>query len=75
MFAQSAWNQLFALPQVAIIMACLIPIVAVIAYYWHMTQKVHSENDLKRTMVERGLPTSEIERVIRATAGQSDRHA
>jgi len=43
-----------------------IPIVAVVGGFWYKIRKTLSENDLKRTMVERGMSAEEIERVLAA---------
>ena len=68
MLASTIWDQAFAMPQIAIIMGCLvgclIPIAGIISSYWYKAQKVRSENDLKRSMVERGMTVEEIERVM-----------
>ena len=68
MLAGQAWHVIFGMPQIAVIMGCLIPIVSVIGGYWYKVQKVRSENELKRTLVERGLSVDEIERIITAQA-------
>ncbi|MBU1984862.1 MAG: hypothetical protein ABII12_06140 [Planctomycetota bacterium] len=66
MLAEQFWHGLFEVPQIAIVMGCLVPIAGVIAYYWYMAQKVRSENELKRTLVDRGLSAAEIERILTA---------
>lgn len=59
-------------PAVApIIMAFAVPIVAIIAYFWHEVLKTRSNNDLKRSMVERGMSAQEIEQVMNAGVKQS----
>ena len=72
MLAGQAWQGIFEMPQIAIIMGCLvgclIPIVGIIAFYWYKAQKVRSENELKRTMVDRGMSADEIERILAAQA-------
>ena len=65
----SFWEMALQVPQVAIIMGCLVPISAILGIYWYKAHKVRSENHLKRTMVERGMSVDEIERVI--AAGQT----
>lgn len=69
MLASSIWDQALDMPQIAIIMGCLVPIVGLIASHWYKAQKVRSENDLKRSMVERGMTVEEIERVVAARPG------
>lgn len=43
-----------------------VPIVAIVAYFWHETLKARSTNELKQSMVERGMSAQEIEQVINA---------
>ena len=66
MLANSLWEYIFDMPQLPIIMGCLIPIVAIIAKVWYNTQKMRAEHELKQSMVERGMSVDEIERVIAA---------
>lgn len=47
-----------------IIMGCGIPLAAIIGFFWYQTAKVSSENELKRTLAERGITADEIERVL-----------
>ncbi len=49
-----------------------LPIVAVLAGAWYMVNKVRSDNDLKRSMVERGMSADEIERVLGATGEKEE---
>lgn len=49
---------------ISIIGAMALPIIGVIAFYWHKTAKTLSENELKRSMIERGMSVEEIERVL-----------
>jgi len=70
MLAEQFWHGLFEMPQIAIVMGCLvactIPIAGIIASFWYKAAKVRSENALKRAMVERGFSADDIERVIDA---------
>ncbi len=68
MLAYSIWESFFRIPQLPIIMGCLIPIVAIIGHFWYEAQKVKSENALKLSMLQRGMSAEEIERVISAGA-------
>ena len=68
MDAGQAWQAMFEMPQIAIVMGCLVPIAGIIAFYWYKAQKVRSDNELKRTMVDRGLSADEIERILAAHA-------
>jgi hypothetical protein len=72
MLATGFWELLFDMPQLAIVMGCLIPIVGIAAAYWYHGLKVRSDNDLKRSMVERGMTVEEIERVMSAGSAQDD---
>ena len=64
MLAGNIWESVFRMPQIAIIVGCLIPIVGIIASYWYKAQKVRAEHDLKRMLVERGMSADEIERIV-----------
>jgi len=68
MLASQAWQRIFEVPQITIIMGSLIPIAGIVAFYWYKAQKVRSGDELKRTMVERGLSADEIERIMAAQA-------
>ncbi len=72
MLAEQAWQVIFGMPQIAIIMGCLIPIVSIIASFWYKAQKVRSEHELKRKLVDRGLSVDEIERIIAAQAKEPE---
>lgn len=66
MLAGQAWQVIFGMPQIAVIMGCLIPIAGIIAGAWCKAQHVRSEHDLKRTLVEQGLSADDIVRIIAA---------
>jgi len=68
MLAESVWARMFEMPQIAIVMGCLVPVVGVIALAWYHAQKVRSDHELKRTLVDRGMSAEEIERIIAASA-------
>ena len=72
MLLGQVWQRMFEMPQIAVIMGCLIPIAAVIGRYWYMGHKARSENNLKRAMVERGMSIEEIERVLSAGSSRDD---
>lgn len=42
------------------------PIIAILGSYWYKVAKVTSDNELKRSMIERGMSVEEIERVLAA---------
>lgn len=73
MLAEFAWNQLLKMPNIAVIMGCLIPITGAIAAAWYHIEKVRSENNLKRTLADRGMSAEEIERVIGAKGPPSEK--
>ena len=70
MLADQAWQKIFEMPQIAIAgglaIGCLIAIAGIIASHWYKAQKLHSDNVLKQTLVERGLSVDEIARIIAA---------
>ena len=60
-------DQIFSRPEMlAIAGAFVVPIVAIAGFFWHETAKARSKNDLKKTMVLRGMSVEEIERVLGA---------
>ena len=59
--------------QLGILMGCGIPIVAIIGYFWYKIAKTTSENELKRTLAERGMSAEEIERVVAARPSKGKR--
>lgn len=63
------WDKILQSPEsIGLIMIFGIPIVAIVAYYWHEVVKNRSNNELKRSMLERGMSAQEIEQVINAGA-------
>ena len=64
MLAGSIWESALRMPQIAVIMGCMIPIVAIINGSWYKAQKVRAEHDLERMLVERGMSAHEIERIM-----------
>ncbi|MBN1123628.1 MAG: hypothetical protein JXA82_01375 [Sedimentisphaerales bacterium] len=61
------WDKILQNPQsIVIIMVFSIPIVSIVAYYWHEVLKNRSDNELKKSMLERGMSAQEIEQVINA---------
>ena len=71
MLADSFWSALLQVDVISVILACAIPITAIISVFWYKTQKARSQDALKQSMVERGMPVEEIERII---AAQPDKH-
>lgn len=66
MLAESIWQSAFGMPQIAIIMGTLVPIVAIVATQWSKVQSHRSDNELKRDMLDRGMDAEEIERIMGA---------
>ena len=70
MLADLTWQSMFEMPQLAIVgglaIGFLISMVAIIAHYWHMDQKLHTDNALRRTLVEQGMSVDEIEGIMNA---------
>ena len=60
MLAEMIWNE----RTLAILMVFAVPIVAIVAGVWAYIERTRSENELKRSMVERGMSVEEIERVM-----------
>ncbi|MCH7872461.1 MAG: hypothetical protein IID33_12245, partial [Planctomycetes bacterium] len=50
MLAYSVWESVFRMPQIAVIMGCLIPIAAILGNFWYKAKKDKQDNDLKRSM-------------------------
>ncbi|MBN2211156.1 MAG: hypothetical protein JW709_07145 [Sedimentisphaerales bacterium] len=57
---------------VMFIMIFSIPIVGIIAHYWHEIHKTRSNNELKQSMLDRGMSAEEIERVLNAGSKSND---
>ena len=66
MLAEIVWDQ----NTLAVVGVFSVPIVAIIATFWSQVERAKSENELKRTMIERGMSADEIERVIAAKPGK-----
>ena len=60
MLAEIVWNQ----QTVGIVMTMSVPIVAILAGTWMQVEKTRSRNDLKRSMIERGMSIDEMQRVL-----------
>jgi len=66
MMLASFWDVFSNPAALAVTLAMLVPIVAVIASFWHSTEVAKSRDALKRSMVERGYSASEILQVLAA---------
>jgi hypothetical protein len=62
MLADILWNQ----DTIAVVCVFAVPIVAIIAGVWSKVECRKSDNELKRSMVERGMSPDEIERILAA---------
>ena len=60
MLAEIIWNQ----QSLAVVMVFAIPIVGILAIAWVVVERTRSNNDLKRSMIERGMSVDEMERVL-----------
>jgi NADH:ubiquinone oxidoreductase subunit 3 (subunit A) len=61
------WEKIFSnTANIVVILAMSIPIIAVVGYYWSGVLKNRSNNELKKSMLERGMSAQEIEQVINA---------
>lgn len=66
------WDKIIQNPEsIGLIMVFSIPIVAIVAYYWHEVVKSRSDNEVKKSMLERGMSVEEIERVMNAGGKQA----
>lgn len=60
-------EKLFSDKQIlTLFMALSVPIIMFVGYFWHKIIKTRSDNELKRSMLERGMSAQEIEQVINA---------
>ena len=62
----NALRGIFSSPFCVPVFAMFIPLVAIIATFWYKTVKDKSDNQLKQSMLERGMSAEDIERVINA---------
>ena len=63
----SFFDSPFSIPIVAICVSIGVPI---IAHCWFELRKHESDNELKRSMIERGMSAEEIERVLAAKSSE-----
>jgi hypothetical protein len=62
MLAEILWDQ----NSIAVVGVFSVPVVSIIATFYYKIERVRSENELKRSMVERGMSADEIVRVMAA---------
>jgi ABC-type bacteriocin/lantibiotic exporter with double-glycine peptidase domain len=69
MLAEIVWNQ----NTLTILCVFAVPIIAIIAVFWSQVECRKSDNELKRSMVERGMSADEIERILAAKVSQNSK--
>jgi hypothetical protein len=62
MLADIVWDQ----NSIAVVGAFAVPIAVILGGFWFKIERIRSDNQLKRSMIERGMSADEIERVIAA---------
>jgi hypothetical protein len=62
MVAEIIWDK----NTIAVVCVFAVPIVAIIAVFWSQVESHKADNELKRTMIERGMSAEDIERVMAA---------
>ena len=61
------WDKLFSnSDNLAVFLALMIPIVAVVGHYWHEVLKHRADNELKKSLIERGMSAEDIQQVMDA---------
>ena len=70
MLAELDWSRVLQPEVLSILLGCSIVIIAILGYYLCSALKTKSENDLKQSMVERGMSAEEIERVLSARSSK-----
>ena len=63
------WDDLFEPPTIIFLVGGLIAVTAIVAHQWRRAQKSSDDARLKEQMLQRGFSAEEIERVIKAGAG------
>lgn len=62
MLSEFVWDK----QTLSVIGAFSVPLAVIIGSAWYKMNKVRYENELKRSMIERGMSAAEIERVMAA---------
>jgi hypothetical protein len=62
MLGEIIWNK----DMIETVLKFSIPLVTIIGGIWYQLERTRSRNELKRSMVERGMSADEIERVLAA---------
>ena len=60
------WHRILDADVLAIAFGCGIPIVAIISFYFFESNKHRLDSELKRAMIDRGMSSDEIVRVLAA---------
>jgi len=68
LLSEMVWDE----QTLAVAGAFAVPLAVIIGSAWYKMNKVRYENELKRSMVERGMSVEEIERVIAAGPKDED---
>ncbi len=69
------WNEIFEPPTLVFLVGALIAIVAIISHHARHAAQHLASTELARSMVERGIPAHEIERVLAGLASGADPQA
>ena len=69
MLAEIVWDK----ETLGVVMVFAIPLTVIVGGIWVKLEQSRSENDLKRSMVERGMSVDDIERVIAARSDKVKR--
>ena len=62
MLAEIVWDQ----NSIAVVGVFSIPVIAILASVWSQVERRRSDNELKHSMIERGMSADDIERVMSA---------
>lgn len=68
MFGEIVWNS----QTITMTLIFGLPVVGVLAGAWYKVNKVRSDNDLKRAMIDRGMSADEIARVLAASGEKEE---
>mgnify|MGYP000172367171 CR=1 FL=1 len=66
-------ERIFRPENLVLILAFSVPIIAIVGYFWHEVLKTRSNNELKKSMLDRGMSVEEIERVLNAGGKPPDK--
>ncbi len=69
------WNEIFEPPTLVVLVGALIALVAIISHHARHAAQHLASTELARSMVERGIPANEIERVLAGLASGADPQA